>query len=566
MLGSGFSPCQALFCASRRFTPYRLTAADYSNNDYYHYTYDAVGNRLTQANMVNGLSSTVSYVYDDANRLTSVNGVTYTWDNNGNLLNDGVNTYTYNAANQLKTMTSPSVNASYAYNGMGDRLQQVHNGGTTNFMMDYNAGLTQVLNDGTNNYIYGNGRIAQVNTGTEYFLGDALGSVRQLTNSSGAITYASAYDPYGVTTQTHGAAQTTYGFTGEYTSNDLVYLRARMYAPGMGRFLTRDTWDGNVNQPMSFNRWNYVYANPTNLTDPSGLCPTCFVYLFPGAGNEGDVDHNFSLDDNLGDSERKLVEALRRRGITVLPIYPYGAGIRTNWTEQNPVTISGEDLDTNGNFRYALLPSAYNHSTIPRTKADEILDYFNICRQEDKWNITFIGYSGGGQMAYSIAQKLAGRMFVDNLVLLGAAFRARNGLGNIGHIWDLVGEHDTDRFGKGGEKILGWDRYNRGYRKAYMGGYLDVYTPSLDIYRNGATQCTLYGPHYVHYGYGDYFEARTSVIDGNGVTLNLPFNGVRCSTGGAGTTRGLYVPGNDRSRLENLVNFLINIVGVGRQK
>jgi hypothetical protein len=32
-----------------------------------------------------------NYVYDDANRLTSLNGVTYTWDNNGNLLNDGVN-------------------------------------------------------------------------------------------------------------------------------------------------------------------------------------------------------------------------------------------------------------------------------------------------------------------------------------------------------------------------------------------------------------------------------------------------------------------------------------------
>jgi len=29
-----------------------------------------------------------------ANRLTDVGGVTYTWDNNGNLLNDGVNTYT----------------------------------------------------------------------------------------------------------------------------------------------------------------------------------------------------------------------------------------------------------------------------------------------------------------------------------------------------------------------------------------------------------------------------------------------------------------------------------------
>ncbi len=251
---------------------YRLEEANYSNNDYYHYTYDAVGNRLTQDKMIIGFLTTDIYVPDDANRLASVNGVNYTWDANGNLLSDGVTTYTYDFANRLKTMTSSSVTASYAYNGLNDRLQQIVNGQTTTFTMDLNTGLTQALSDGTNTSIYGNGRIAQVNTGTEYFLGDALGSVRQLTNSNGAVTYASTYDPYGVTTQTYGASQTAYGYTGEYTSNDMVYLRARMYSPEIGHFLTRDTWGGDENSPMSFNQWNYVAGNPINRTDPSGHC------------------------------------------------------------------------------------------------------------------------------------------------------------------------------------------------------------------------------------------------------------------------------------------------------
>ncbi len=34
-------------------------------------------------------------------------------------------------------------------------------------------GLTQVLNDGANKYLYRNGRIAQVGNSTVYFLGDA---------------------------------------------------------------------------------------------------------------------------------------------------------------------------------------------------------------------------------------------------------------------------------------------------------------------------------------------------------------------------------------------------------
>jgi uncharacterized protein RhaS with RHS repeats len=61
------------------------------------FIYDAVGNRETQGKSVLGFVTNDTYVYDDANRLTSVNAVNYTWDNNGNLLNDGVNTYTYDA-------------------------------------------------------------------------------------------------------------------------------------------------------------------------------------------------------------------------------------------------------------------------------------------------------------------------------------------------------------------------------------------------------------------------------------------------------------------------------------
>ncbi|HID62601.1 MAG TPA: hypothetical protein EYP49_07690 [Anaerolineae bacterium] len=41
----------------------------------------------------------LDFSYDAANRLTSVNGVVYTWDANGNLLSDGVRSYDH--ANRL---------------------------------------------------------------------------------------------------------------------------------------------------------------------------------------------------------------------------------------------------------------------------------------------------------------------------------------------------------------------------------------------------------------------------------------------------------------------------------
>ena len=96
---------------------------------------------------------------------------------------------------------------------MGDRLQETNGGGTTTFAMDFNTGLTQALSDGTNTYLYGNGRISQTDSATEYFLGDALSSVRQMSDAAGDVTFTQAYDPYGVVTQTAGASQTAYGFT-----------------------------------------------------------------------------------------------------------------------------------------------------------------------------------------------------------------------------------------------------------------------------------------------------------------------------------------------------------------
>jgi RHS repeat-associated protein len=252
----------------------RLKEANYSNGDYYHYTYDAVGNRLSQTTSISGQVSTINYVYDDANRLTSVDGVTYVYDNNGNLLNDGVTDYTYDSANRLTSFTNATTTVTYRYNGLNDRLQETVNGIITTFTMDLNTGLTQALSDGTNHYIYGFGRIAQVNTTTEYFLGDALGSVRQLVDSGGTVTLAKSYAPYGETRSSAGSGTSPFAFTGEQVdASGLTYLRSRYYSGGTGRFISRDTWNGNANSPMSYNRWAYVNGNPINLTDPTGNHP-----------------------------------------------------------------------------------------------------------------------------------------------------------------------------------------------------------------------------------------------------------------------------------------------------
>lgn len=137
------------------------------------------------------------------------------------------------AANRLSTVTGTRLTASYAYNGMGARMRQVTGGITTTYTLDLNAGLVQVLADSdANTYLYGNGRIAQVaGSTTSYFLADHLGSVRQLTNASGAVTLAKGYQPYGSVLSSNGSGARNYWFAFAATVNDHV--------AGVGMPLTR---------------------------------------------------------------------------------------------------------------------------------------------------------------------------------------------------------------------------------------------------------------------------------------------------------------------------------------
>jgi RHS repeat-associated protein len=70
------------------------------------------------------------------------------------------------------------------------------------------------------------------------------------------------------------------GFTGHEMLDhlDLVHMNGRVYEPLLGRFLSADPILQDPMNGQSYNRYAYVFNNPTNLTDPTGFC---------AAGNEG---------------------------------------------------------------------------------------------------------------------------------------------------------------------------------------------------------------------------------------------------------------------------------------
>jgi len=250
---------------------YRLTAADYDSGEFFHYTYDAVGNRLTQATH----KGSNVYAYDIASRLIEVDGVSFVWDDNGNLIQDDRAIYAYDYANRLKVVLMGGDQYLFDYNGLGDRLRQTVNGAPAEYTLDIVSSLTQVLTDGKNVYLYGVGRVGgQQPGGWQYHLPDALGSVRQLEDASASVTLAQAYEPFGGVISSSGSAATAFQFTGELVDEtELLYLRARYYAPGQGRFISRDIWRFAFDRPITLNAWPYAHDNPVKVTDASGHTP-----------------------------------------------------------------------------------------------------------------------------------------------------------------------------------------------------------------------------------------------------------------------------------------------------
>ncbi len=204
--------------------------------------------------------------------------MSYAYDNRGNLTHDGVYTYTWNAAGRLVKAESITHTIVYTYNGDDVRVASAADGTVTRYVQD-TIGLPQVLAETTGGatvlYLYGVSRLAQVRgNDAEWFLGDALGSVRQLVDEDGAIVLSRDYDPYGQMVSADGTGSSGYGFTGEqfdrYTQ--FVFLRARYYRPEIGEFVSKDPYSGLLSEPQSMNGWGYVHGNPVNRTDPSGEC------------------------------------------------------------------------------------------------------------------------------------------------------------------------------------------------------------------------------------------------------------------------------------------------------
>jgi RHS repeat-associated protein len=112
-----------------------------------------------------------------------------------------------------------------------------------------------------------------------YYGYDGHGSVRYLTDPSGAIKDTYDYDAYGNLVASTGSDQNLFLFAGEQYDSDLglYYNRARYLDVRVGRFWGMDTWEGGDPDPSSLHHYLYSPTKTLEGVDPSGHFETVDV-------------------------------------------------------------------------------------------------------------------------------------------------------------------------------------------------------------------------------------------------------------------------------------------------
>jgi RHS repeat-associated protein len=208
-------------------------------------------------------------------------GKTFTYDANGNMTSDGTRTFEWDGKNQLIAVNVGSHRSEYTYDGYRRRVRIVER--ESGAVQSETRGVwcgTELCEDRAadgatitrRSFPYG----VQVGGAQRYFVTDHLGSVRDVTDASGALLARYAFDPWGRRTVTEGSDVTDVGLSGHrQATGGLSLALYRGYDAESGRWLNED--------PIGFrggiNLYDYNYGNPISRTDPLGLTPQCTTVL-----------------------------------------------------------------------------------------------------------------------------------------------------------------------------------------------------------------------------------------------------------------------------------------------
>ncbi|MGE6897472.1 RHS repeat domain-containing protein, partial [Priestia flexa] len=261
------------------------------------YGYNGFGNRTSVKVTEPGKSAVQTDAeFNIGNELIKFGNDTIKYDENGNRLEDGKYTYTWNAADQLTSITKKGESkafATYKYDDDDRRIEKNVNGTITRFYYDGDSINPLYETDGNGSvlrsYVYSmDGVRLSMQTGGKsyYYHYNPHGDVVAMTDDSGTVVVKYTYDAWGNTKKQVVSGQTdiknpfTYAGYMQDDETGMYYLIARYYNPEQGVFISADPDPGDDDDPITQNGYTYADNNPVMHVDPDGH----WVWLAVNAG------------------------------------------------------------------------------------------------------------------------------------------------------------------------------------------------------------------------------------------------------------------------------------------
>jgi RHS repeat-associated protein len=320
------------------FGELQTETASYDGNVLYHveYTRDKLGRITAKTETIEGLTITKAYQYDLTGRLVLVESegvvLKYRYDDNGNrthvndtqvatvdnqdrLLQYQDLSYTYTTNGELHTKTKAAQTTRYTYDVLTNlTLVELPSGSQIEYVVDgkyrrvgkkvngvlkeaylYQGDVNPVAalsSDGKviAQYVYASQDYVPdyiiTDSATYRLITDHLGSVRRVIDvNTGEIKQRLDYDAWGNILKDTNPGFQPFGFAGGLYDPDtgLIRFGARDYDPQTGRWTAQDPI-GHASQ--NTNLYTYVYNDPINNVEPSGLFLNFMVGCAAGAGIE----------------------------------------------------------------------------------------------------------------------------------------------------------------------------------------------------------------------------------------------------------------------------------------
>ena len=176
----------------------------------------------------------------------------FTYDANGNLLNDGKYTYSWTKGSLLEKVTGDGLEAVYTYDASGIRTSKKVNGITTEYLTAGGSVLSEKKNGIWQHYLYdGSGQLTAIRyKGADYYyVRNGLMTITGLVDANGASVVNYFYDSWGNMLNITGSMAASLGkdnpyrFKGYYYDDEtrMYYLKSRYYQPEICRFISADT-------------------------------------------------------------------------------------------------------------------------------------------------------------------------------------------------------------------------------------------------------------------------------------------------------------------------------------